>query len=108
MIEFTKDTEIILDVAYKCYLEQVKSADKSRAAFIPADFYKKDKATSSMSQRDVNKSLTELKNKGFVQKFIDGSFKLTSDAIAFRENYVKDFVKGAIDTAVNAISIFKP
>lgn len=97
MAELTKNAYKILCIAYKQYLERTETMKENDARFIHADFYQNEKAVKNLSSRDIFTYVRELQKSGFCKSFQDGSFKLTSEAIAHMENRFKNGLKDVVD-----------
>lgn len=97
MAILTRDADKILCIAYKQYLERTKSMNKNDALVISADFFKNEKSTKDWSKKDVFSNLKELERVGYCKVFMDGSFKLKSEAIIHMEQRFKNGFNDVVD-----------
>lgn len=96
--DITKDSYKVLCIIYKAYLQRVKSGEATRIASVFVD----DKTFGSVyapdiSYDDLYAAIVELKNNGYVKKYIDGGFCLLSSGIVLLENRFKNNLSDVID-----------
>lgn len=87
----TKDAEKMLCCLYKEYLKRVESGNSKTSSKTFYQYYvSNDKILSKWHSEDFNATKIELKNSGYLLTNVIGSYTLTSEAIEFMENRLKN------------------
>lgn len=90
----TKDAETLLCICYHDYLERVKlGMSKTQSRCFSENYVNETNSLSSWHEDDFHSTCAELKRLNFFKIWVNGSFELTSDAIAYMENRFKNNIK---------------
>ena len=111
-MEFTKDTSKVLSAIYKTYLERIKAGESKKSAVcFDSDFYKDVSFLSSWSDNDIDYSLQELNEAGFIKKDVIGDFEIQNTLIIQMENRfkngIKDVAKYLVDLTAGIVTGLK-
>ena len=90
-VEITRESEKLLCMLYKVYLDRRKSGEPRECARQFEDaFFSSAEPFASMNRDDVDDLLQELARKGMLKTFIVGDCELTDEAIVYLENRFKN------------------
>lgn len=90
-MQLSKDADKLICCIYREYLEKRKSgSSKANAKEFDSNFYKSIKDISKWDSSDVSDTLSELKNAGFIKRYITGNFSLNDTSIIYMENRFKN------------------
>lgn len=105
-IVVTKESALVLSVAYKVYRSRRKAGeDFSRAAQFSVFDEFNDKALSGMDQRDIMRCVDELARFGLMKSYcIDFTITALGVATAEKNSFGRDDVQKWIDTLLSATS----
>ena len=94
MEELTKETQKLICLVYREYLERRKNGfSRDNAAFFRFNFANDIPQLLKYNSDDLESCLTELSKKLYVKKYIDGGFKLESKGIAMMETRFRNGIK---------------
>lgn len=104
MDELTRETQKMLCLVYKEYLDRRKNnIDRESAKFFRFNFYEDIPQLSQYSQNDISSFTSELSKAGYVKMYIDGGFALQNKAIIMLENKFKNGAKEVLGFLTNLI-----
>lgn len=102
-IELTKDSNKVLLLLYKEYLEKVKSGcSKSQSREFNEnnlDFITK------MHPDDIDDCLSELNKSNLIEMEISGDFELTDNAVVYLNNRFKNSFKNGLNNIKDVLSL---
>lgn len=103
-MDLTKDSEKLLNCAYKMYLERRKQSNPNAKCF-DSDFYLSDKELSETCDEYVQDALIELHKAKYIQLDLIGEFELTTTGICYCENKNKVIGKSVGDTVEKIVDV---
>ena len=98
MEELSKTAEYILWYACSIYNQRLTSRpNMPNIRHFMSDFYQSDKRLSGISKDEINLSLAELKQKGYIRLYIRGNFTLLQPGIIYIKNKPKRLFREIFD-----------
>lgn len=97
-MEFSKDGYKLACIIYKEYLNKRKNGvSKLESKYFGYNFYKDIPELKSENEDDIDATLSELNHAGFLEKYVDGGFKILDEGIIYMENRFKNGIGELID-----------